>query len=557
VAIHTGDPNRNFYSDKVMARAGAGLASGTSLQVTVPPMAQSVGFVVRAQDEVGNVSTIDATATVSTEWTREAVANPGNGFTGNTSFGAVVSEVADLNGDNILDVITSSPGGFNNTSNPVSGQVHILYGGGSGFRRQTFTAPATATSQFFGADVTVGNVAGPSGRGVGQDLVVGASNFGSNAGRAYLYVGGESAGDLDTSNPYVLEGEAGLAGRFARSVHVLPDLDGDGFRELAVSAPNLDNTTPGGGVKQGRVYLYRGGTEADWTAKVTGSVSGTRGSIPASAADCVINGPTPVANSSTNTQPNNFFGEQMGWLNLPDLDGDGRAEVALPASSDSTGRVFVFSGETLRACMDADGTLSATTDAVQVLSASANLLSNAANSGFGQYCASGDVLGSSSAELLVSHPTRPASEIGPDGTNSGQGRVEIFSTSGDNAAPWTTPSVQVIEYTGSSGAVFASGVALGNFQSGGSARTDIVVGHRSASSAEGGVWFFSRNLGGTGTAYDTKASAGFRQGFVVAPTGTAMGTNVVVGDFTGDGLLDIVATDSSTAAGGNRVYLWH
>lgn len=559
VDIHSGNPNRNFYSSAVMARAGAGLASGTSLQVSVPPMASSVGFVVRAQDEVGNVSAITSTATVSTEWTRQLVGNPGTGVgtNYNSSFGSVVSEVADLNGDGISDFVTSSPGGFGSVAGSVSGQVHVLYGGAAGLRRQTFTAPAAGTTQFFGADVSMGNVAGPAGGGVRPDLVVGASTFSSNAGRAYLYVGTEAGGDLSSSSPIEFAAE-GAGGRFGTSTRVIADLDGDGFRELVISAPTFN---AGAGTQQGRVYLYRGRTEAQWLALVSG------GAVPASAADCVINGPTPPVASGLGS----YFGHRQGFLSLPDLNGGGTPELAIPAPSDPAGRVFIFSGEALVTCMQADATVEASS-ALQVLSASSNLSSNNSNSGFGQYCAGGvDVLGDSNVELLVSHPTRSAGVAGPDGVSSPQGRVEIFSASG-GATPWTTPEAQYIRYTGNSVARFGNGLGLGNFQQGPASRLDLVVGHfRVPGASEGGVWFFNRNTTGSGSTYDTDASAGFRQGFRVAESGSSLGTNIVVGDFTGDGLLDIVSTDSEQADfnvdvtgdgvadtwRGGRLMLWH
>jgi hypothetical protein len=92
------------------------------------------------------------------------------------------------------------------------------------------------------------------------------------------------------------------------------DLDGDGFDELAVSAPG---STVGGQLATGRVYVYAGGPHGPDPARVR-----------------VLEAPQP--------------GTQLGRaLATVDFDGDGFADLAVSAPSASSGRtgaIYVYRG---------------------------------------------------------------------------------------------------------------------------------------------------------------------------------------------------------------------
>ncbi|MCB9761603.1 MAG: FG-GAP repeat protein [Alphaproteobacteria bacterium] len=149
---------------------------------------------------------------------------------GTGQFGWALSELADIDGDGVMEVISSAPYATGN-----SGEVVVL-SGASGEELHRFSGSFGAQLGFAIADA--GDVDGDG----TTDIIAGAPN--SGAGQARVWSG------ADGTLLFTLTGEnAGDAAGFAVSSG--GDMDGDGHSEVVVGAPNWSSNT-------GRVYVFSG-----------------------------------------------------------------------------------------------------------------------------------------------------------------------------------------------------------------------------------------------------------------------------------------------------------
>ncbi|MBK8551269.1 MAG: FG-GAP repeat protein [Ignavibacteria bacterium] len=88
-----------------------------------------------------------------------------------------------------------------------------------------------------------------------SDVIVGDYQYQGYKGRAYIFYGGLS---VDTVADIIMTGESGN-NRFGLSVASAGDLNGDGYSDVIVGAPNND----GANDIAGRAYIYFGGVEMD------------------------------------------------------------------------------------------------------------------------------------------------------------------------------------------------------------------------------------------------------------------------------------------------------
>jgi hypothetical protein len=223
-----------------------------------------------------------------------------------SEFGYAVA-VDDIDGNGYADVAVGAP-----ASNGNQGRVYVFYGSSSGIASASAGSAytiLTGESGSFGISVNLGHVNGDG----CADLAAGANGYGSNEGRAYLFHGTPSgissrgAGAADT----ILTGDASSA--FGFSV-ALGDVNGDGYDDVAVGAPNSSSG-------QGRAYVFRG------------SISGVTGTSTGDA-DTVLTGLTGES------------GAFAYALALGDANGDGCADVAAgaPYHGSSAGGAYVFLG---------------------------------------------------------------------------------------------------------------------------------------------------------------------------------------------------------------------
>jgi hypothetical protein len=183
-------------------------------------------------------------------------------------FGARVATAGDVNGDHYADVIVGAPSRTGLGGATYAGQAYVFLGGASlDSTPDLLLYGATANDQFGGGVGTAGDV---NHDGYG-DVIVGAmynDAGGTDAGRAYLYLGGASPNNLVD---LVLTGLA-AGDHFGCAVGTAGDVDDDGYADILVGAPSNDV----GGTDAGAVHVFLGGSslhkEADIT--LTGLVAG-------------------------------------------------------------------------------------------------------------------------------------------------------------------------------------------------------------------------------------------------------------------------------------------
>jgi hypothetical protein len=249
------------------------------------------------------------------------------GMAAGSRTGFAVAGAGDVNGDGFADLLLGAPG---------LGQAYLLFGRASwsgsidlGTLDGTSGVKLTAPSIDGQAGIAVAGAGDVNGDGL-DDMLIGASE-GASA-RAYL-VFGRTSGWGATLALGTLDGATGVAITAAQSgdrtgyaLAAAHDVNGDGYDDFLIGAPNFDGT---GGIDTGAAILIFG--KPQWAATLAlGTLDGQNGIrfeglLPLSYAGAAVAGPG-------------------------DLDGDGLPDLAVgvPGEGDSTlgsGRVFVMHGE--------------------------------------------------------------------------------------------------------------------------------------------------------------------------------------------------------------------
>ncbi|MBK8553628.1 MAG: FG-GAP repeat protein [Ignavibacteria bacterium] len=396
------------------------------------------------------------------------------GFLINEFYGYSVSDAGDFNSDGYSDVII---GGYGHSAN--LGRAYLLYGGS--------IPDATVDVVFTGQNS--GDEFGKSGSSAGDvngdgydDVIVGASNFNTGDGKAYLFRGGEFP---DNNAAKIISAESN-GDRMGHSVSGCGDINGDGNDDFMVSA-NLNDQN---GTSSGRAYLYfntmTGNDISDLSINGTtvneflGSSVSNAGDVNGDGYDDVIAaaynynsiqgrafiyfGGSTMNNIPDVTLTGTSAGDRFGFSvsGAGDVNGDGFDDVIVGASGYNggtfQGRAYIYYG---------GSSMNSTADVTLTGGAALNYFGESV-SGAGDFNNDGydDVI------------------VGANGYNSNQGRVYLYlgSNSMNNISDLTITGISVGDYFGNSvsdaGDVNADGY------------DDIIIGAKGRNTFEGEAYIY-------------------------------------------------------------------
>jgi len=219
------------------------------------------------------------------------------GETAGERLGHSVSSAGDVNGDGYSDVIA---GAFEFSSS--TGRVYLFNYYMKNEIISDLAMTGEAADNNFGWSVSsAGDVNGDG----YSDVIIGAWEYSSDSGRAYIYFGGTI---MDNTADVTITAEP-TSNDFGISVSSAGDVNSDGYYDVIVGAPGYASNT-------GRVYIYYGGTIMDNISDVT----------------------------MTGEATNNRFGESVSKAG--DVNGDGYSDVIVGARGYSSfiGGAHIFFG---------------------------------------------------------------------------------------------------------------------------------------------------------------------------------------------------------------------
>jgi len=164
----------------------------------------------------------------------------------NTAFGVGIA-CGDIDGDGYDDILIGA-GKYGNQK----GRVYLFYGGPDMDTTCDLIFEGETEGDLFGTPVSCGDIDNDG----YDDILIGASKYSNNQGRAYLYWGSKR-NSMDANPDKIFDGEAEEGARFSLGCPgpVIYDIDNDGYLDIIISAVwyHSDHV--------GRAYLYYGSTK--------------------------------------------------------------------------------------------------------------------------------------------------------------------------------------------------------------------------------------------------------------------------------------------------------
>ncbi|MFA5772608.1 MAG: hypothetical protein WC974_07750, partial [Thermoplasmata archaeon] len=320
-------------------------------------------------------------------------------------FGTVVASAGDVNNDGYGDLLVSAPPAQSR------GEIYVFHGSSTGI---TQTSASNANTKLLGDQSN--NLLGTSISSAGDinndgydDIIVSAPYYSdntdpdpakrfSNCGKVYICLGSSSGiytGSITTISS--ISGIRGIVGKqsyqqFGVSVAGVGDINGDGYADIAVGAPNTmdeSSSTPG------RVYIYHG------NANGIVSAGNTIAASDSTYAKTIINGENNYDN----------FGYRVAGIG--DINKDGYSDLAVSAtkydvsSSDDYGRVYIFTG--------AASGIGASGVNHNPINVTAGIIDGERSKEIGQCIAAGDIDDDGFSDLILGAPSTNNSGLNESG----------------------------------------------------------------------------------------------------------------------------------------------